>query len=205
MVGIISYGACIPRFRMSRDTIARAWGGESQGGERAVANYDEDSASMAASAVLDCLDDTPADTVDGLYFASTTSPYREKLSSALIAVVADMRRDVLTADFSNSLRCGTGALKAAMDALAGGSAKRLIVAAADCRLGAPGSNLEQSFGDGAAALLLGNSDVACSIEGSYSLSHEFTDFWRRAEDKFVRAGDPRFVRTYGYENTITDC
>ena len=43
MAGIASYGAYIPFYRLSRAEIARAWGGGGGPGERAVANYDEDS------------------------------------------------------------------------------------------------------------------------------------------------------------------
>ena len=59
-------------------------------------------------------------------------------------------------DFSGSLRGGTNALKAAMDAVNSGSAKNILVCASDVRLGYPMGNYEVSFGDGAAALLIGN-------------------------------------------------
>ncbi len=83
--GIVSYGAYIPIYRLKRDEIARAWSRGSMGGERAVANYDEDSVTMAVEAVIDCLKDSDRQVVDGLYFASTTPPYREKQSASLIA------------------------------------------------------------------------------------------------------------------------
>jgi len=47
MVGILSYGAYIPMWRMDRGEIARATGTISAGGESAVASWDEDSLSMA--------------------------------------------------------------------------------------------------------------------------------------------------------------
>jgi 3-hydroxy-3-methylglutaryl CoA synthase len=55
MIGISSYGAYIPAFRLSRDLMAKAWGRGSIGGERSVANNDEDSATMAVEAAFDCL------------------------------------------------------------------------------------------------------------------------------------------------------
>jgi hypothetical protein len=42
MAGVISYGACIPLWRLTRDAIAEAWGSGSIRGERSVANNDED-------------------------------------------------------------------------------------------------------------------------------------------------------------------
>ena len=47
MAGIVAYGAYIPFYRLSRAEIARAWGVAASPGERAVANYDEDSLTMA--------------------------------------------------------------------------------------------------------------------------------------------------------------
>jgi 3-hydroxy-3-methylglutaryl CoA synthase len=96
------------------------------------------------------------------------------------------------------LRAGTAALKAALDAVNAGSAQRVLVTAADCRLGTPQSEFEQSFGDGAAALLIGNSDIAVTIEGSYSHVDEFIDLWRTQDDNFVKAWEDRFILSQGY-------
>ena len=112
MTGIISYGAYIPKWRMSRDIIAKGLRGE-----KAVAGSDEDSATMAVAAVLDCLNGIDRETIDGLFFASTTSPYKEKQISTIVAAAADLRRGILTADFANSLKAGTTAMKLAADAV----------------------------------------------------------------------------------------
>ena len=82
MVGIISYGAYIPRYRLSRDVIGKIWGGGGRG-EKAVAYFDEDSITMAVAAVRDCLTEIDHKMIDGLYFASTTSPYNEKQVAAM--------------------------------------------------------------------------------------------------------------------------
>src|SRR5512136_2567762 len=122
MAGIASYGAYIPYFRLGRAEIGKAWGGSGGPGERSVASYDEDSLTMAVAAARDCLKGIDRATVGGLYFASTTAPYREKQSAALIAAVLGLAPEVTTMDFSGSLRSGTNALKAALDAVASGSA-----------------------------------------------------------------------------------
>ena len=114
MVGITSYGAYIPLHRLSKATISHAWGGGPVPGEKAVANWDEDSVTMAVAAGMDCLKGFDSKTLDGLYLASTTFPYLEKQSAAIAATVLDLRQDVATIDFSNSLRGGTSAMKAAM-------------------------------------------------------------------------------------------
>ena len=53
MAGIVSYGAYIPRYRINRTTIFNAMGflgNFPTPGEKAAANWDEDSVSMAADA-----------------------------------------------------------------------------------------------------------------------------------------------------------
>ncbi len=94
MVGITSYGAYIPWHRMKREDCVKAWGGFAMPGERAVAYYYEDSVSMAVEAAIDCLTGVDPKKVDGLFFATTTSPYKEKQCSAFIAVPLDLRQDI---------------------------------------------------------------------------------------------------------------
>jgi 3-hydroxy-3-methylglutaryl CoA synthase len=201
MVGITSFGTCIPAYRLSRDEIARSWKIKSLGGERAVARYDEDSLTMAVGAALDCTHhDHPQ--ADGLFFASTTSPYKEKQAAAIIAASIDLPRETRTVDFADSLRSGTIALSSAIDAVKSGSARNIIVAASDCRMGAGKSQFEQLFGDGAVALAIGDSDVIASVEGNYSLFSELLETWRLEGNPFVQSWEERFVVTEGYMKTM---
>ena len=82
--GIVAYGAYIPIYRLGRAEINKVWGSGPAKGEKAVANCDEDSITMAVEAGLDCLKGIDPGTVDALYFASTTAPYREKRSASII-------------------------------------------------------------------------------------------------------------------------
>jgi 3-hydroxy-3-methylglutaryl CoA synthase len=205
MVGITNYGVYIPKYRLGRDVVAKAWGPRYLPGERAVANHDEDSLTMATEAVLNCLLGIDPKTVEGLIFASTTSPYLEKQASTLVATVADLPLEIYTADQLSSLRAGMAGLRNAMDAVKGGSAKNILVAAADTRRGEPGSDSEQLFGDGAAALMVGGTGVVASLEGAYSLSEEFMDSWRKQDDDIVRKGDAAFVQAYGYGRMVPNC
>ena len=204
MVGIKSYGAYIPFYRLSRDEIAKGWGTRSLGGEKAVANYDEDSITMAVAAALDCVKGFDREAVDGLFFATTTSPYYEKQGASVIAAATDLPRKTRTADLGNSLRSGSIAVGLAIDAINSGAANNIIVTAADCRLGAAGGESEQLFGDGAAALMLGNSEVIATIEGSYSITNEFTDRWRGVENTTVRSWEARFIISEGYLATVRE-
>jgi hydroxymethylglutaryl-CoA synthase len=204
VAGIVSFGAYIPLWRLSRDAIAEAWQSGSIGGERSVANNDEDTITMATEAAIDCLAGRQREEVDGLYFASTSSPYKEKECSTLAAMAVDLRSDIITADFGNSLRAATQALRAAMDAVVSGSANQVVVTASDCRIGYPRSNSEQTFGDAAAALLISNTGKpAVIVEGIYSISNELYDVWRLDKDTYVQSWEDRFVIEHGYtENMV---
>jgi hydroxymethylglutaryl-CoA synthase len=197
MVGIVSYGAYVPLRRLGKGT--QGW---RLPNEKAVAYYDEDSLTMAVAAAIDCIGEMDRQTIDGLYFASTTAPYKEKLTATTAAVAVDLRKDILTADVVDSLRSGTGALRMAIDTVKAGSAKKLLVTTSDCRLGEAGGALDQIFGDGAAAFLIGDTNVIATLEASYSVSNDLFDFWRGDTAKFVRTWEDRWVQEEGYMKVV---
>jgi hydroxymethylglutaryl-CoA synthase len=202
MAGITSFGAYIPYYRLSHKTIAGAWGARAGEGERAVANVDEDSLTLAVEAVRDLLAGRDGRDVDGLMFASTTSPYVEKQASALVATVTDLRHDVRTADYTNSLRSATTAIRAALDSVQAGSTSNIIIAAADTRLAAPKSANERSFGDAASAIEVGRDRVIARLVAAHSTIDEITDVWRRNDDQFVTGWEERFAVTQGYNRVV---
>ena len=204
MVGIKSLGAYIPMHRLSYEELGKAWDMGLGNGERSVSSFDEDSLTMAVDAAVDCLNKNDRSVVDGVMFASATSPFYEKQAATTLGVAVDLNRDITTMDVSGSLRAGTGALKAAFDAVKAGSNKNVLVAAADCRMAYPGSLLESALGDGAAAVLVGDTDVAVEIKGIFSVSDEITDYWRRAEDRYVNAWEDRFVMTKGFQRVMRE-
>lgn len=197
MEGITSYGAYIPIYRLSRETLNQVWGGRGKG-EKAIANFDEDSLTMGVEAGMDCLKGTDKASIDALYFATTTPPYKEKQSASIIAAALDLREDIITADFTDSLRSGTIALRMALDAVKAKSAKNVLLIVSDCRMPAPNSSFEPLFGDGAAAFLIGKDGVAVEIEESHYITSEFIDIWRLEYDKVVRTWEDRFIREEGY-------
>jgi 3-hydroxy-3-methylglutaryl CoA synthase/uncharacterized OB-fold protein len=199
MAGISSYGAYIPLYRLDRAEIKKAWDSMLPiPGEKAVASYDEDSITMAVAAARDCLTGIDRQKIDRVYFASTTSPYKEKQAASVVAGALGLSKETLTMDFGGSLRAGTNALRAAADAVDAGSANCVLVTCAETLLGAPNGIKEMSFGDGAAALLISKTDVAVSFDNSVSVFQEFHDQWRSDKDTFVRFWEERFVREAGY-------
>ena len=135
MTGIVTFGAYIPFNRLPRNKLEDAFGNPTAPGNKAVANYDEDSLTMAVASSLDCLSGLDTGDVKAVYFASTTSPYREKSVAATISEAIDLCDDVRTLDFSGSLRVGSGAMLAALDGVKTDIGS-VLVASSDCRLGA---------------------------------------------------------------------
>jgi len=204
MVGITSYGVYIPYYRLNRAEVAKSWGGFQIPGEKAVANFDEDTVTMGVEACRECLKGLDKGTIEALYLASTTFPYAEKQASALAAAVLDLDQSVLTVDISGTLRCGSGSVRLAMDAVKAGSSPNAVVCASDLRLGLPNGAKELEFGDGAAAFLIGDGDVVATIDNIYTMNHEIFDVFRPSQERFVRSWEDRFVREAGYVKVVSE-
>jgi 3-hydroxy-3-methylglutaryl CoA synthase len=203
MVGLTSYGAYVPMLRLP--LAALGGGGAKPGGpEKAVAGWDEDSVTMGVAAAVDCLRGVERATVDGVLFASTSYPLKEKQAAALIARALDLRRDVLTADLGDSLRAGTTAIRQAVDTVKAGSAHRLLVVVGETRMAAPRSALEANLGDGAAAFLVGDQDVVAALEATHSVADELIDVWRGDGEPFVHSWEDRFVVDHGYRHNVRE-
>ena len=118
MAGIVSYGSYIPYRRLKRAAIAQMLGVAASKGERSVASFDEDSASMAVEAVRDALKAAPAASapIGALIFATTTPPYGEKLNAAIVAAATRMPPNIRAVDLTGSVRAGISAILQGADA-----------------------------------------------------------------------------------------
>jgi len=196
MIGIVGLGCYVPRYRLTGEGFAAAWGG-SKSGQRSVANHDEDSLTMACEAALECLDGHDPAGVGRVYFASTSHPYLEHQNASMVAAVADLGTEVMAADFAGSVRAGTTAVRAARDAVAADGDGKALVLAADLRLASPGDAAERSIGDAAAALLIGKDDPYAVFKGFHSSSKVFIDHWRKSGDPYIQSGDAKFINDMG--------
>ncbi len=198
----------MPRYRLNRMLIYGAMGWinpvtiTNAQGEKAVANFDEDSITLAVAAGTDCLAGFDRSSVDGLYFASTSAPYKERQNANLVAGALSSRDDIRTADFGGSLKAGTSALLAAVEAVAAGNVSNMMVAAADCRLGKMGTSQEMIFGDAGAAFLVSDKDVIAEFKGSHSEAYDFVDHFRGAFAQFDRQWEDRWIRDEGFTDFI---
>src|SRR5579862_3662561 len=197
MAGIVSYGSYVPYRRLKRSAIAAVLGTPAGKGERAIASFDEDSVSMAVEAARDALKSAPPGVVQALIFATTTPPYAEKLSAAVIGAATQLPAEIRASDMTGSVRAGMSAILQGADAVSGG-AKRALVAIGDSRLAAPEGKAEQTTGDGAVAFVLGADNVIAEIEASASLTREFLDTWRAQGERFAHSWEERFTLTQAH-------
>src|SRR6266436_2404651 len=154
MVGIVAYGAYVPRLRLNRQAVydANKWFAAGlrglAKGERSMANWDEDSITMAVEASRDCLTSHEATDVRSLYFASTTHPFKDRQNAGVIGTALSIEQNLLASDIG-----GCPAL----------------VAAADKRMTKVASSNELNYGDGALALPGATENVIAKLVGHHSV------------------------------------
>lgn len=200
---VVAYGVYLPKYRVAREEIGKAWGGRGTG-EISVAWTNEDPYTMAAEAALNACRQSgiEPEKIEAFYFATTSSSYIEHSVVKAVTEVLRLKEEVEIASFNGTPQAGAAALRACQDALSAGRIKYGLVAAADSRPASPGGDEEKSFGAGAAALLLGATEGRAEMGNPFSASAYIIDSWRSTQDRYVKSADPRFAREYGYVNQI---
>lgn len=171
-LGITSYGAYLPRHRVSVAEIAGAVGSGGGRGERVVASFDEDSATMAVEAARAALAGPTVADPRSLFLATTSPAYADKTNAVAVHAALGLDREIFAADVAGSARGAVAALFAAAEA-------RGLAVLSDVVTGRPGSADERGGGDGAAAFTFGPADTAiATLITRVSISEEFLDRWR---------------------------
>ena len=212
MIGITAYGAYIPRRRLQRKAVAEANKWFAPGlmgaakGERSMANYDEDSVTLAVEAGRDCLPATDAIKdrafVDAIYFASTTMPFSDRQNAGIVSAALQLPQNISSADVSSSMRAGTSALTMALDAVGAGRTNAPLVVAGEKRKARAASPQELAIGDASAALMLGKDKVIAKFIGSHSETLDFVDHFRGEGDDFDYGWEERWIRDEGYSKIV---
>jgi 3-hydroxy-3-methylglutaryl CoA synthase len=200
-VGLLAYGAYLPRLRLSRKAVAEAnaWFNPALAslarGERAMANWDEDAITMAVEAGRDCLTGIARESVAAVHLASTTLPFDDRQNSGIAAAALNLPESTATLDIAGSQRAGTGALLAGLQAAHAGS---LLLLAAERRRSKTGSAQELAYGDGAAALLLGAGTPIARLLAHHGESVDFIDHYRGQGRAFDYGWEERWIRDEGH-------
>ena len=208
-VGIVGYGAYVPRYRLPASEVARVWT-DGQGGlpikEKAVAGLDEDVATMSIEAARNALNRagiSPTQ-IRAVWVGSESHPYAVKPTSTLVAEAIGAVPNVQAADWQFACKAGTEAMVAAIGFVGSGMANYALAIGMDTAQGRPGDALEYTAGAGGAAYLLGPAeDSLAMIDATYSYVTDTPDFWRRAYAKYPEHGQ-RFTGEPAYFKHITE-
>jgi hydroxymethylglutaryl-CoA synthase len=208
-VGIIGYGAYVPRYRLPAKEVARIWtGGEAvlPIKEKAVPGLDEDVVTMSIEAARNALKRAQVDPADirAVWVGSESHPYAVKPSSTIVAEAIGAVPNVQAADWEFACKAGTEAVVAAMALVGSQMARYALAIGMDTAQGRPGDALEYTAGAGGAAYLIGPAEEALAvIEGSYSFVTDTPDFWRREYQKYPEHGQ-RFTGEPAYFKHVTE-
>ncbi len=206
-VGILAYGAYLPRLRLARKSVAEANAWFNPGlrglakGERTMCNWDEDPVTMAVEAARDCLVGQDRCAVAGLSLASTSFPFEDRLNAGVVLEALNLAPSVNAQDLTASQRAATAGLVAALQIARGNAGPGLVVASEKRRTKTAGP-LELQTGDGAAALLVGGGPVVAKLLAHASRTVDFVDHFRGEGFEFDYTWEERWIRDEGYNKIV---
>jgi len=207
-VGIIGYGAYVPRYRIPGSEISRVWTGGSGGGpvkEKSVPGLDEDVITMSVEAARNALARAGIDPEElrAVWVGSESHPYAVKPTGTVVAEAIGATPAVSAADWEFACKAGTEAFTAAMGLVGSQMAKYALAIGMDTAQGRPGDALEYTAAAGGAAYILGPAEEALAeVTAAFSYVSDTPDFFRRAEQKYPEHGQ-RFTGEPAYFTHVT--
>ncbi len=202
-VGIVGYGAYVPRYRIRAEEIARVWGGADESlpiEEKAVPGLDEDTVTMSIEAARNALARAgiAPQQLRAVWVGSESHPYAVKPSSTMVAEAIGAAGAVLAADWEFACKAGTEAMQAATALVGSEMADYAMAIGMDTAQGRPSDALEYTAGAGGAAFIFGpKEDSLADLEGSYSYVTDTPDFFRRPYQHYPEHGN-RFTGEPAY-------
>lgn len=206
-VGIVGYGAYVPRYRLPGKEIARIWTGGMGGSpvkEKAVAGLDEDVTTMSIEAARNALARARVDPklIRAVWVGSESHPYAVKPTSTIVAESIGASPHIQAADWEFACKAGTEAVQASIGMIGSGMGTYTLSIGMDTAQGRPGDALEYTAASGGAAFLLGPAAESAAVyQGSYSFVTDTPDFWRRPGESYPSHGD-RFTGEPAYFNHV---
>jgi hydroxymethylglutaryl-CoA synthase len=194
-VGIVGYGAYIPRYRIKLSELASSSGKDFERissslavEEKSVPAPDEDSVTFAVSAAQNAIarSGVQANEINAIFVGSESPAYAVKPTATIVGQALGVNKFSSAADVEFACKAGTAALGICAAMVKSGMAKFGLAIGTDVALGAPGDILEFGAGAGAAAMLVGSdhTKIIALIEDSISSVTDTPDFWRRNLQKY---------------------
>ena len=188
-VGIIGYGAYLPRYRLPATEISRIW----KGGlnmepiiEKSVPGIDEDVVTMSIEAARNALARADVDPreIRAVWVGSESHPYAVKPTSTIVAEALGITPYTQAADWEFACKAGSEAIVAAIALVGSGMGHYALALGMDTAQGKPGDALEYTAAAGGAAFIIGSAKESLAIiEGTTSYVTDTPDFCRREGQK----------------------
>lgn len=202
-VGIVGYGAYVPRFRLPASEVARIW---KEGEdvlpvvEKAVPGLDEDTTTISIEAARNALRRAEIDPqqIGAVWVGSESHAYAVKPTSTIVAQAIGAVPHILGGDWEFACKAGTEAMQAAIGLVGAGMAHYALVIGADTAQGRPGDALEYTASAGGAAYVIGPAEESLAVfEGSVSYVTDTPDFFRRPHQHYPQhasrfTGEPAY-------------
>ncbi|SNQ60784.1 hydroxymethylglutaryl-CoA synthase [Candidatus Methanoperedens nitratireducens] len=210
-VGIVSYGAYIPRFRIKIEEISKVWGDNANSiaeglmvFEKSVPDIDEDAITIAVEAARHAINraDVDPERIEAIFTGSESHPYAVKPTSTVVAEAVGATPNLTAADFQFACKAGTAAVQACIGMADSGMIDLGLAIGSDVSQGAPGDALEYTAAAGGVAYIIGKDKLIARIESTYSYTTDTPDFWRREGMPYPEHGG-RFTGEPAYFKHVT--
>jgi len=206
-VGITSFGALIPKFRIKTSEISSAWHKATDDGlalgivEKTVPAFDQDTitfATGAAEIALSKLNDTKLK-IGAIYTGSESHPYAVKSTSSIVGEALGVGNNYTAADLEFACKAGTAALQIVCAEVISGLIEYGLAIGADTAQSRPGDPLEYSASSAGAAFIVGGEqdEIVARLIATTSFTSDTPDFWRREHMVYPSHGG-RFTGEQAY-------
>jgi hydroxymethylglutaryl-CoA synthase len=212
-VGIVGYGAYIPKYRIKVEEISRIWGKDGKSisnslniEEKAVPSIDEDTATISVDAARNALKSisiNPSE-IGAIYVGSESHPYAVKPTATIVAEAIGASPDLTAADYEFACKAGTAGMQNCMALVKSRMIKYGIAIGTDVAQSAPGDALEYAAAAGGAAFIIGSGGIIAKIEATNSFTTDTPDFWRREGESYPSHGG-RFTGQPAYFRHVVNC
>jgi len=214
MVGIISYGSYIPRYRIKSEEIAKIYGRDTNYiikdllvEEKSVPGYDEDSLTMGVESSLNALKKASIDKkkIGAIYCGSESKVYAVKPNASIIGEILGLE-NYTSADTEFACKAGTAALQMIIGLVKSQFIEYGMAVGSDTSQSAPGDILEYTASAGSASFIVGNKkeEIIAELDEMCSVSSDTPDFWRKNLQKYPRHTE-RFTGAPAYFKHIIEC
>jgi len=216
-MGIVAYGAAIPKHKVAASTIAASQGKDGNAAEalgiisKTVPRVDEDAITLATAAGQMATERFIAasgelDLIDTLFIGSESHPYAVKPSGTVVKEALGLSDFLSMADLQFACKAGSQALQISAAYVKAGMARATLAIGADTAQARPGDALEYTAAAGAAAFILAadsaKQPTLANLLATTSVATDTPDFWRKPKESYPQhfgrfTGEPAYFKHVG--------